>query len=239
VRRYLHEYGWPDDVGAEIALLCRDNAQSNPRAQTYGRPKTLADYHASPMVASPLRAMDCCLESDGACAVLVTTLEHARDLRAAPVWIAAAAQGSGPGWSSGAMGSHNMPLADYASGNGRALGRRLFDQAGLTPSDVEVAQIYDHFTGMALMSLEDFGFCERGTAPAFATSGALRRGGRLPINTAGGNLAEAYVHGMNLIAEAARQVRGDAVLQVEGAGVSFVCSGAGVSPTSAALLCRA
>ena len=238
VQRYLHEYGLPADAGAEIALLCRDNAQFNPRAQTYGRPKTLADYQASPMLAAPLRMMDCCLQSDGACAVLVTSVERARDLRRRPVRIAAAAQGSGPGWGSGAMGSYNMPAADFASGNARELGRRLFDMAGLVPADVDVAQIYDHFTGMALMSLEDFGFCERGAAPAFAASGALRHGsGRLPINTAGGSLGEAYVHGMNLIAEAVRQLRGDSTRQVVDAEVSFVCSGAGVAPTSAALLC--
>jgi acetyl-CoA acetyltransferase len=240
VQRYLHDYGWPADACAEIALLCRDNAQFNPRAQTYGRPKAPADYQASPLLASPLRKMDCCLESDGACAVLVTTPERARDLRRTPVLIAAAAQGSGPGWSSGAMGSHNMPAADYVSGNARGLGQRLFGMAGIAPSDVNVAQIYDHFTGMALISLEDFGFCERGTAPAFAASGALRHGsGRLPVNTAGGSLGEAYVHGMNLIAEAARQLRGDATRQVADAEVSFVCSGAGVAPTSAALFCLA
>lgn len=240
VQRYLHDHGWPADVGAAIALLCRDNAQHNPRAQTRGRPKTLDDYRASPIVATPLRVMDCCLESDGACAVLVTTLERARDLRRPPAVIAAALQGSGPGWGSGAMGSHNMPLDDYTSGNARSLSRRLFGRAGSSPGDVDVAQIYDHFSGMALISLEDFGFCERGSAPAFASSGALRHGyGSLPINTAGGSLGEAYIHGMNLIAEAARQIRGDAVLQVPGAEVSFVCSGAGVAPTSAALLCRA
>ena len=240
VQRYLHEHGWPPDAGAEIALLCRENAQFNPRAQTYGRPKTLADYHASPMVAHPLRAMDCCLQSDGACAVLVTRAAHARDLRQRPVLISAAAQGSGPGWGSGAMGSYNMPEADFTSGNARQLGRRLFAMAGLEPGDVDVAQVYDHFTGMALISLEDYGFCERGGAPAFAASGALRHGsGRLPINTAGGNLAEAYVHGMNLVAEAARQLRGDSTRQVADAEVSFVCSGGGVAPTSAALLCVA
>lgn len=233
VQRYLHDHGLPADVGAGIALRCRDNAQHNPRAQTQGRPKTLADYRASPVVAAPLRAMDCCLESDGACAVLVMTLERARDLRQPPAVIAAAAQGSGPGWGSGAMGSHNMPIDDYTSGNARGLASRLFGRADVVPADVDVAQIYDHFTGMALISLEDFGFCERGAAPAFVDSR------RLPINTAGGSLGEAYVHGMNLIAEAARQIRGDAVLQVSDAEISFVCSGAGVAPTSAALLRRA
>lgn len=237
LQRYLHDHGWPPDAFAEIALTCRENAQHNPRAQTYGRPLDRPAYETSRMISTPLRAADCCLQSDGACAVIVTTQERARDLRRKPVAVLAAMQGSGPAWGSGNMGSHNMPLADYTTGNGVLLARRLFAAAQVQAADIDVAQIYDHFTGMAMISLEDYGFCERGSAPAFASGGTLRfEGGRLPINTAGGCLGEAYIHGMNLIAEAARQIRGDAVRQVAGAQLSFVCSGGGVSPTSAAIL---
>ncbi len=239
LQRYLWERNETDEAFGIVARICRDNAQHNPRAMLRGRPLDEAAWRSSPMIADPLRRADCCLENDGACAVLVTTLERARDLRRRPARILAAAQGSGSHWGSGAMGAHNMPVDRYTSGNGRELGKRLFAMAGVTPQDVDVAQLYDHFSGMVLIALEDYGFAPVGEGAALAKSGALSRDGRLPINPAGGNLAEAYVHGMNLVAEAARQVRGDASLPVPDARVSFVCSGGGVAPTSAALLAPA
>ena len=238
LQRYLHQYGLANDAFMEVAISFRGNARSNPRALGYGASALSAQrYLDSRWIAEPLRLYDCCLESDGACAVIVTSLERARDLRAPPVRIVSAAQGSGAHWGMGPMGSHNMPDETYLSGNARELAAELFGRAGVTPADIDVAQIYDHFSGMVLIGLEDYGFCARGEAAAFVRSGALRTdGGVLPCNTSGGALGEAYVHGMNLVAEAVRQVRGEANLQVRDAQLSFVCSGGGVAPTSAAIL---
>jgi acetyl-CoA acetyltransferase len=135
------------------------------------------------------------------------------------------------------MGSHNMPRTRYTTGGQRDLGSALFAMAALVPDDVDVAQLYDHFTGMVLIELEDFGFCAAGEGPSFARDGHLRwPGGKLPINTAGGSLSEAYVHGLNHVVEAVRQLRGESTSQVEGAQVCLVTGGSGISPSSAALL---
>lgn len=238
VRRYFHETGSDPDALAEIALSARENANRNPRAVMHDRVLTREAYFASRWIAEPLRLFDCCLETDGAAAVVVTTAERAADLAGLSVEVVCAAQGGGPGWGSGPLGSHNMPEPDYASSNSRLLAGHIFSCAGMSPSDIDVAQIYDHFSGLVLMALEDYGFCGRGEAAEFVTSGAIRRGGRLPINTAGGQLSEAYVHGMNLITEGVRQLRGTSTSQVADARTCLVTGGLGVSPTSALILRR-
>ena len=237
IQRYKHEFGAKPEHFAEIALVCRDNAQRNPRAVMRGRPLTLEDYLQSRIIASPLRLFDCCQENDGACALIVTTQERASDLRKKPVRILAAAQGGNPGWYDGALGSHNMPVDEYGAGNGKTLARDLFSRAGLTPQDVDVLQIYDHFTGLVLMTLENFGFCDRGEAGPFAAAGNLRwPDGRFPLNTSGGHLSEAYIHGLNLAVEGVRQMRGESTSQVKDAKTCLVTAGLSASPLSAALL---
>jgi len=239
VRRHMHEYGTTSEHLAEVALTCRANAQRNPNAVMRDRPLTRDDYFAARMIADPFRLNDCCLETDGACAVLVTTEERARDLQGPTVRILASIHGSGPGWGTGALGSHNMPLDSYASVNSRTLAPELFGRAGLQPADIDVAQIYDNFTGLVIMALEDYGFCGIGEGGPLVASGAIRwPHGDLPINTAGGNLSEAYVHGMNHVVEGVRQMRGTSTSQVEGAETCFVCGGLGVAPTSALILAR-
>ena len=239
VRRHMYEYGTTSEHLAEVALACRANAQRNPNAVMQGRPMTREDYFNARMIADPLRLFDCCLETDGACAVLVTTVERARDLATPAVRILASTHGSGPGWGSGGLGSHNMPAEVYPSVNSRTLGPELFARAGLRPADIDVAQIYDNFTGLVLMALEDYGFCEIGASGPFVASGAIRwPDGALPVNTAGGNLSEAYVHGLNHVVEAVRQLRGTSTSQVEDAQTCFVCGGLGVAPTSALILAR-
>jgi acetyl-CoA acetyltransferase len=226
----------PRDM-AEIALACRDNASRNPRAVLHGKPLSLEQCLTARPIADPLRLYDCCLETDGACAVIVTSAERARDLARKPVEILAATEYGEAGWGVGPMGSHNMPPERYTTGGQRDLGRTLFAMAGLTPGDVDVAQLYDHFTGMVLIELEDFGFCEPGEAPAYVRGGNIRwPDGALPINTAGGSLSEGYVHGLNHVAEAVRQLRGDSTSQVADASVCLVTGGSGISPSSAALL---
>jgi acetyl-CoA acetyltransferase len=237
VQRYRHEVGFADEDMAQIALSQRENAQRNPRAVTYGKTLTLAQYLDARKIADPFRLYDCCLETDGACAVIVTTRERARDLNARPVEIVAALQGSEPGWTTGAMGSHNMPDATYASSGQRQLAARLYERADVSPKDIDVAQMYDHFSGMLFTVIEDFGLCEHGAAPTFVREGNTRwPDGRVPINTHGGSLSEAYVHGMNHILEGVRQMRGESTSQVEGAKICLVTGSSGITPSSAAIL---
>ena len=236
-RRYIHEFGARPEHFAEVALVCRANAQRNPRAVMHGIPLTLDAYLDSRMIADPLRLYDCCQENDGACAVIVTTQERARDLKGIPIRVLAAAQGGNAGWHAATMGTHNMPVDEYGSGNGAALARDLYARAGVGPEDIDVAQIYDHFSPSVLMTLENFGFCARGEAGAFVAAGNIRvDGGKLPINTAGGLLSEAYIHGLNLVTEAVRQLRGSSTAQVAGAKVCLVTAGLGSTPLSAAVL---
>ena len=148
----------------------------------------------------------------------------------------AAAQGGNAGWASGMMGTHNMPDAEYGTGNGRLLAENLYARAGVGVADIDVAQIYDHFSPSVLMTLENFGFCGRGEAGAFVAAGHIRLGGRLPLNTSGGLLSEAYIHGLNLLTEGVRQLRGTSTAQVEGARTCLVTAGLGLTPTSASVL---
>ena len=239
MRRFMHLYPITTEHMAEVALNARANANRNPNAVMYEKRLTREDYFGARWIAEPFRLYDCCLETDGACAVVITTRERARDLPCKAVDILSVAHGSGPGWGSGLLSGHNMPDEDYASTNGRYLARELFDAAGLKPEDIDVAQIYDHFSGLVLMALEDFGFCGRGESGEFVASGAIRwPDGRLPLNTSGGQLSEAYVHGMNLVIEGVRQMRGQSTSQVSGAKTCLVTGGLGVSPTSAIILGR-
>ena len=239
IRRHMAEYGTRQEHLASVALTCSANAARNPKAVMRDRPLTLERYLASRLIADPLRLYDCCLESDGACAVIVTTIERARDLGAVAVPILAAGQGSEAGWGTGALAGFNMPADVFCSGNGRTLARELYARAGIGAADVDVAQLYDDFTGMVLMSLEDFGFCARGEGGPFAAAGNIAwPHGSLPINTSGGNLAEAYIHGFNLVLEAVRQMRGSSTSQVADAKVCLAVAGPAVGPTSALILGR-
>lgn len=239
MRRHMQEFGTTEGHFAEVALSARRNANRNPRALFRDRTLTAEEYFRGRMIAEPFRVFDCCLESDGAAAVLVTTRDRARDLRHRAVEVLAVGQGSGGGWGAGPLGSHNMPQASYSTGNLGAFADELFGRAGIAREDVDVAQIYDAFTGMVLITLEDFGFCGRGEGGPFVAAGNTAfPGGSLPVNTSGGHLSEAYVHGMNLLVEGVRQIRGSSSSQVRDARVSFVASSAGLSPSSAALLGR-
>lgn len=236
-RRYMHLYGLTSEQLGAVAVAARAHARRNPHAVMGNRPMTLEDHQASRMIADPFRLFDCCLETDGACALIVTSKERARDSRVAPARILAAAQASGEGWGLGPMGSHNMPIDDYHTVNSRALAKALFGQAGLKPSDIDVAQLYDAFTGVVVMALDDFGLCERGQAGEFAASGALAwPNGSLPSNTSGGLLSEAYLHGLNLIIEGVRQMRGTSTCQVDGAETCLVTSGGAAGHKSALIL---
>nr|WP_321440644.1 hypothetical protein [uncultured Hyphomonas sp.] len=237
VRRYMYDYNvTPEQIGS-FAVACRAHAQRNPVAIMRDRPMDISDYLASRMIASPLRLFDCCLETNGACAVIVTTLERARDLNAKPVPLLASIHGGDEGWSSGPLGSYNMPLDRFTTMGAEGLAQSLYGRAGITPDDLDVAQIYDNFTGIAMMMMEDFGLCGRGEAGAFCESGAMSwPDGHLPVNTHGGNLSEAYIHGLNHVLEGVRQIRGTSTCQVADAELCLVTGGPGPSPTSALIL---
>jgi acetyl-CoA acetyltransferase len=238
VRRHMHLYGTTSEQLGAIAVTFREHASRNPRAVMGGRPMTLEDHQASPMIADPHRLFDCCLESDGACALVVTRAERARDLAKPPVEILASEQGAPRGYAFGPFTNASVADALYATGGCEEMAGRLWGKAGLRPSDVDVAQIYDHFTGCVLMQLEDYGFCKRGEGGPFVESGALSwKGGSLPTNTHGGSLSEAYIHGLNHVVEGVRALRGESTSPVEGAEVCLVTSAACV-PSSGLLLGR-
>jgi acetyl-CoA acetyltransferase len=237
-RRHMHLYGTTSEQLGVIAVTFREHANRNPRAVMGGRPMTLEDHQASPMIADPHHLFDCCLESDGACAVVVTTRERARDLAKRPVEILASEQGAPRGYAFGPFSNANIADELYATGGCEEMAGRLWGKAGLRPGDVDVAQIYDHFTGCVLMQIEDYGFCERGEGGPFIESGALSwQGGSLPTNTHGGSLSEAYIHGLNHVVEGVRSLRGESTSPVENAEVCLVTSAACV-PSSAVLLGR-
>ncbi|MGW1393122.1 lipid-transfer protein [Streptomyces nigra] len=225
-QRYLHRYGLTPEAFGHVAVVDRRYAATNPAAHFYGRPITLADHAASRWIVEPLRLLDCCQETDGGQALVVTSVDRARDLPHPPAVVAAAAQGAGRGQEQ-MTSFYRDDLAGLPETG--VVARRLWRTAGLGPGDIDVGILYDHFTPFVLMQLEEFGFCGRGEAADFAAEE------RLPLNTHGGQLGEAYLHGMNGIAEGVRQVRGTAVNQVPRASRVLVTAGTGV-PTSGLVL---
>ncbi|MDH6285734.1 lipid-transfer protein [Rhodococcus opacus] len=231
-QRYMYEYGATSVDFGRVAVTDRKHAATNPNAFFYGKPITLEDHQNSRFIAEPLHLLDCCQESDGGIAIVVTSPERAKDLKQKPAVIAAAAQGSGS--DQYIMTSYYRPeLAGLPEME--LVGRQLWDQAGLGPQDMDLAVLYDHFTPYVLMQLEELGFCGRGEAKDFIADGAIDLDGSLPLNTHGGQLGEAYIHGMNGIAEGVRQIRGTSVNQVSGVQNVLVTAGTGV-PTSGLVL---
>ncbi|MFB7167718.1 lipid-transfer protein [Streptomyces sp. NPDC056242] len=225
-QRYLHAYGLGPEAFGQVAVMDRAYAATNPAAYFHGKPITLEDHAASRWIVEPLRLLDCCQETDGGQAIVVTSVERARDLPHRPAVITAAAQGAGRGQEQ--MTSFYRDDMTGLPEMG-VVARQLWRSAGLAPGEIDVGILYDHFTPFVLMQLEEFGFCGPGEAADFVAER------RLPLNTHGGQLGEAYLHGMNGIAEAVRQVRGTAVNQTAGAATALVTAGTGV-PTSGLIL---
>jgi acetyl-CoA acetyltransferase len=235
-QRHMSEFGTTPEQLGHIALACRARANANPAAQMHERRLTMDDYLAARMISRPLRLFDFCLETDGACAVVVTSAARARDCRQQPVLIRAVAQASVPNPQPGIQ----FPVLMRESITelpARSVAETLYRRAGFGPDDIDVAQVYDCFTITVLLQLEDWGFCKKGEGGPFVASGEIDLGGRVPINTGGGHLSEGYIHGMNHIVEGVRQMRGESTSQVPGAEVCLVTSTP--LPPGSALMLRA
>jgi acetyl-CoA acetyltransferase len=221
IRRFMHDHGVHGEALRAIALAANRHAQANPRALMYGKPLTEADYDAARFIVEPLRLYDCCLESDGAAAMIVVSPQEARDGPNPPCLIVGAAMGAGHRNAAGAMGSPEYGRSHFGS-----VAPRLWKMAKASPTDVDVVQCYDHFTGGVLMSLVDHGLVAAEAAnEVFTVENLSAPGGRLPLNTSGGNLAEAYIHGISLQVEAVRQVWGRSTSQVEDVALSLSIAG--------------
>ena len=228
--RFMHDHGVKQDAMRAISLASYHHAQSNPRAIMYGRPLDEAKYDESRWIAEPFRLYDCCMENDGAAAIVLVPAERAKDLPNRPCYILSG--GSSIEEKSGGMGlfSHNTP--NYASSNFTSLAKRLYEMARVSPSDVDVLQSYENFTGGVLMSMVECGFCTPEEVGDFFKKENLIVGGKLPLNTSGGNLAECYMHGFGLVLEGVRQIYGKSTSQVKDAKVSMVTAGPMVAPVS-------
>lgn len=224
-QRYRLQYGLTDEQLGSVAVTQRANANNNPKAQMRDRKLTMDDYLSSRMIAAPLRLYDYCLETDGSCAVIVTSTERARQLRQPPVLIRGVAGGMPPDVRAGWMIFSSAVRDDLTRVPLDQAAERLWQRTGMGPADIDVAQIYDCFSISVLMQLESFGFCARGEAGAFSAAGNTARTGSIPVNTDGGNMSAGYVHGMNHICEGVRQLRGEAAVQVGGASTCLVTSG--------------
>src|SRR5699024_737899 len=232
-RRCMEDYGATSaDFGA-ISVLSRKHAANNPRAWFHERPITIEDHQASRMIADPIRLLDCCQESDGGQALVIVSAERARDLPHPPAVISGAAQGVGPQQIS--MSSYYRDdIADMPEV--QLVAEQLWSQAGIGPDDIDAAILYDAFTPMVLLQLEQYGFCGTGEAKDFIADGNLELDGRLPINTNGGQLGEGYIHGVNGIAEAVRMIRGTSVNQPRKELGHVLATGGSPVPHSALVL---
>jgi acetyl-CoA acetyltransferase len=236
--RHMHQYGTTREHFAEICISQRDNALRRPKSIRTER-LTMEDYFNARMISEPLCLFDYTMETDGAVAVITTSIERARDLRQPPAVITGSANG-GLGNHYSLLGSFQMPEESFASSGHRAVARQVYEMAGVTPDDIDVALLYDHFSPMVLMQIEDYGFCPIGEGGPFVAEGNIRwPTGTIPVNTHGGNLSEAYVIGMTHVVEAVEQVRGTAINQVAGAELALVTGGPAAIPMSATILRKA
>jgi acetyl-CoA acetyltransferase len=230
-QRLIEAEGVPAETMRALALAAYHHAQNNPDAMAYGKPLDEAGYDSSRWISEPYHLFDCSRESDAAVAAVLVSAERARDLRQKPAYLLSAPTGVGTG--GGALEENHDP---YASSNFVAVARRLWAESGYGPGDVDVVQLYENMTGMGVASLIDHGFCTAETAGEVITfENLIAPKGSLPVNTAGGNLAEGFVHGMSLVSEAVRQIRGTSSNQVPNAGLSLMTGGPGDPLVSSAL----
>ncbi len=231
VVRFMHDHGVRQEALRSISLASYHHAQNNPRAVMHGRPLDEEKYDSSRWIVEPFHLFDCCLENDGAAAMVLVSAERAKDFPRKPAYILGAVGGSH--YRAGAS-SHNTP--DYATSTFKSLAPHLYDMAQVKPTDVNVLQSYENFTGGVLMSIVEHGFCEPDACNEFFVKERFFAGeGDLPLNTSGGNLAECYMHGLGLNIEAVRQIRGESSNPVPDVDVSMCISGPMVTPVSSSI----
>jgi acetyl-CoA acetyltransferase len=221
-RHWIHRYGWKPELTGGVAITIREHAQRNPMAMMR-KPLSMDDYLSARMIADPLRLFDCCLETDAALAMVLTSAERARDLPSTPAYVQGFGMGSGPD-----MTAMTFFYGDELGATpNRWVAPELWRNTGLTPRDIDVVQFYDAFTFQIPIAFQEYGFCADGEAADYLASGA-----HPPYNTSGGGLSEAYTHGFNLLVEGVRQVRGTSTSQAPNVRHSLVTSG-NVVPTGA------
>ena len=231
-RRHMELYGTTSRQLGEIAVSTRSNAILHGNAMMT-KPMTIDDHQSSRMISDPLRLLDCSLESDGGAAIVVSGAEYARDLRKRPIFVAGIAEGH-PDSPSVITQRPDMTRLGLAKAAPKA-----FAMAGVQPADIDVAEIYDCFTYIVLCQIEDLGFCKKGEGGPFVASGAIRLGGKLPVNTHGGLLSQAHVVGMNHVVELVRQLRGEAgPTQVVDAEIGLVTGYGDMGDGSVAIMRR-
>lgn len=215
-RRHMHEYGTTSRQFGAVAVAMRKHAVLNEKAMMKN-PITIEDHQISRMVVDPFRLLDCCLQSDGAAAVVVTSAKRAKDMRHRPVYIMGIAEGHPDSPDQ----IPNRPV--FTEVGAKKAAPHAFAMAGVTPKDIDVAEVYDCFTWVVICQLEDLGFCKKGEGGPFVEGGRIELGGELPVNTHGGLLSQAHILGMNHVVEAVRQLRGDAgAAQVKNAEIALV-----------------
>jgi len=228
--RHMYEYGTKREHFGNVAIAARKHANRNPDAMMRDRTLDMQTYLNAKVIGYPLHLYDCCLETDGALACVVTSIERARDLRHKPALVHSVAQASGP--NPVHLANYNTPGLETTA---VPCGKQLWARSQLKPDDMDCAQIYDAFTPLVIMGLEDYGFCKRGEGGPFTDGGRIELGGALPVLTSGGGLSEAYVHGFNLILEGVRQIRGTSCNQVPNCKATLITGASGVA-TSAMVL---
>ncbi len=234
VRRHMHRYGTRRQAFGEVVMASRIAASTREGA-IRRKPLSLDDYMASPMLADPLCRLDFCLETDGALAFVVTSDERAADMPHRPVHISGASLVGAREWGRAFFWLNQSEDAFTTAGAGPAA-KRLYELTGIGPKDIDVAMIYDHFSPLVVMQLEDYGFCPAGDGGAFVESGAIRADGVIPVNPHGGHLSEGYIVGMTHVREAVEQMRGTAINQVKGAKRALVTGGPAPVLMSGAIL---
>lgn len=232
-RRHMHEFGTTHEQLGAVAIAMRKHANLNPAALMHGKPLTMEDYMASMMIADPYKLLDCCLETDGGAAFVVTSVERARDLKQKPIYVMGAAAGQ-------PYPADEIPNRPDMHQVGLSIAApEAFRMAGVTPADADFAQIYDCFTFEVIQQLEEAGFCKRGEGGAFVENGGIELGGRLPVNTHGGLLSHAHSLGVGHLVEAVRQLRGEcAERQVKDAEIGVVTGWGDFGDGSIAILRR-
>jgi len=234
-KRWMHEFNITREQLGWWAVVLREYAQNNPDAIYYGRPITHDDYMESPMIVDPLKLHDCCVDTDGAAAYIITTVERARDLKQTPAIMLAAAQSSPIEQEIQTI--YNRPIISGLVETWYH-GQEMYRIAEVEAKDINVAQLYDPYSIGGVLQLEELGFCERGEGGKFIEGGDnIRIDGKIPCNTSGGLLSEAYLHGWNLVIEGVRQIRGTSHNQVKDVELSMVTGGPGV-PSSGIILRR-